>query len=167
MRPVIVDEIRKLYEQKPFIKSAVRIDMKSYIDENKIDKTISVLRDKYSNDNTLKSYLTPLVVILGKLTGVNKQYQKVTAFNIELNDKYVEKRNKNILADKDKLKIVSTDPEDIQARADKIDDIEKKVLYLMTMNIGRRLENRLLILSKKPISGSNVLITDNNKNPIK
>ena len=157
-------EIIKALENKQFYASVLEINMK-YL--RNIDDVVQKLRDKYQNDNTFRGYINPLVVILGKLPHFSKEYQQLAKLNIKLSNEYSAERDKHIVKEKDKNKLISFSPQEIKDGIEKLTNLSDKAIYVLSVYFLRRLEIRTLILSLEEDDEDNVLVVDKHYNPIK
>lgn len=163
----VVLQIKKLYNNEKFTQAGLTSNMPYLKNPNII---INIIPKTYK-DNTIKSYLIPVSVILGKLKGFNKQYQQITGLAIEKNKNYVEIREKNVLQDKDTGKIIENFNDDkvMLENVDKIKSKKDKVIYVFAMRLQRRLEIRSLKLANSNTDFddiTNYLVVDENNNPI-
>lgn len=154
-------QLIKMLEGKDFYQSVIEINMKYLKDINNV---IKKLREEYQVDNTFRTYVNVLSVLLGRLKNYNKEYQQVAKLNIELVKGYNETRNENKLDEKDKGKIFSFNEEDIKENINKISNITDKIIYVLSVYLPRRLEIRKLILSKENNDDKNnyLIVDDNN-----
>jgi len=155
-------EIRKAIKGNTFDKSL--IDLSYFID---IAKVIKKLRETYSNDNTFRAYINAISVLLSRLDDFKKQYQLTAKVNIEFSQSYNDERDKHIIADEDKNKLISFTPEEINKNINKLKKIEDKVLYAFSVYLLRRLEIRFLKLEYEDNDDENrnLLIVDKKYNP--
>ena len=175
-----VPQLRLLYKNETFYQSIITINMK-YIKD--IDKVINLLNSpefwksprqpqgKLPEANTIKAWLIPVSVLLGKLKGYNTQYQKTTKYAIEINKRYVENREKNILEEEDEGKIIKDFDNDkvMLENVDKIKNKKDKVIYVLAMRLQRRLEIRSMKLADTNTEFdeiSNYLVVDEKNEPI-
>ena len=155
-------EIRKAIKGNTFDKSL--IDVSYFID---IAKVIKKLMETYSNDNTFRAYINAISVLLSRLDDFKKQYQLTAKVNIEFSQSYNDERDKHIIADEDKNKLISFTPEEINKNINKLKKIEDKVLYAFSVYLLRRLEIRFLKLEYEDNDDENrnLLIVDKKYNP--
>ena len=162
------EEIRKAIKGKTFDKSL--IDLSYFID---IAKVIKKLRETYAKDNTFRAYINAITVLLSRLEDYKSQYQIAARVNIEFSKQYNDERDKHIIAEEDKDKLISFSPEEIDANLKKLTNITDKVIYALSVHLLRRLEIRYLKLAyqdKSETDGDepeNYLIVDKNYNPVK
>jgi len=144
----IKEELFNLINNKSFNKKLILNEM-NYLNYDKIDYVINILRNKYINDNTYKSYIQSLVIITSHINSLQNIYQKLTKINIFVNNQVENERKKNILKKKDIGKLINlNDENEILNNLNKLNNIEKKLYYaIYTLIPPRRLENRLLILT--------------------
>jgi hypothetical protein len=95
-------EIRKAIKGSPFDKSLIGMD---YLAE--IEKVIKIVRETYANDNTFRGYINAISVLLSRIDDYKKQYQIAARVNIEFSKQYNDERDKHIIAEKDKDKLIS------------------------------------------------------------
>ena len=155
-------EIQKAIKGNKFDKSL--IDMSYFID---IAKVIKKLREIYANDNTFRGYINAISVLLSRLDDFKKQYQLIAKVNIEFSKSYNDERDKHIIADEDKNKLISFTPEEINTNILKLKKIEDKILYAFSVYLLRRLEIRFLKLAYEDNEeeNENLLIVDKKYNP--
>lgn len=155
-------EIRKAIKGNAFDKSL--IDVSYFID---IAKVIKKLRETYANDNTFRAYINAISVLLSRLDDFKKQYQLTAKVNIEFSQSYNDERDKHIVADKDRNKLISFTPEEINKNINKLKKIDDKVLYAFSVYLLRRLEIRFLKLEygDNDDENKNLLIVDKKYNP--
>jgi len=155
-------EIQKAIKGNKFDKSL--IDMSYFID---IAKVIKKLREIYANDNTFRGYVNAISVLLSRLDDFKKQYQLIAKVNIEFSKSYNDERDKHIIADEDKNKLISFTPEEINTNILKLKKIEDKILYAFSVYLLRRLEIRFLKLAYEDNEeeNENLLIVDKKYNP--
>ena len=155
-------EIRKAIKGNAFDKSL--IDVSYFID---IAKVIKKLRETYANDNTFRAYINAISVLLSRLDDFKKQYQLTAKVNIEFSQSYNDERDKHIIADKDRNKLISFTPEEINKNINKLKKIDDKVLYAFSVYLLRRLEIRFLKLAYEDNEDEkkNILIIDKKYNP--
>lgn len=157
--PSQLEEVRKAIVGEPF-----QLNLDFLLD---IDDVIQVLKIKYTNKNTFRCYLVCLAVILSRMEEFKKQYQIVSNLNIEYLKNYDEERNKNIILEKDKNKLISFSPEEIKNNLNKLDDITDALIYIFSIYFVRRLEIRLLKLAYDENDNDNLLIIDIDGYPTK
>ena len=152
-------EIRKAIKGNPFDKSLIDMD---YLAE--IEKVIKILREKYANDNTFRGYINAIAVLLSRIDDYKTQYQLAARVNIDFSKQYNDERDKHILAEEDKDKLISFSPEEIDANLKKLTNITDKVMYALSVHLLRRLEIRYLKLAYQDDGDKteNYLIVDKN-----
>jgi len=154
-------EIRKAIKGNKFDKSL--IDTSYY---NDISNVIKTLREKYANDNTFRGYINAISVLLSRIDDFKQQYQIIAKVNIDFSKSYNEERDKHIIADEDKNKLISFSPEEINTNIKKLQKIDDKLLYAFSVYLLRRLEIRFLKLSYEDNDkNENLLIIDKKYNP--
>jgi hypothetical protein len=155
-------EIRKAIKGSPFDKSLIGMD---YLAE--IEKVIKIVRETYANDNTFRGYINAISVLLSRIDDYKKQYQIAARVNIEFSKQYNDERDKHIIAEKDKDKLISFSPEEIDANLKKLTNITDKVIYALSVHLLRRLEIRYLKLAYQDDGDKteNYLIVDKKYNP--
>jgi hypothetical protein len=156
------EEIRKAIKSNKFDKTLINF---SYFAD--IAKVIKKLRETYANDNTFRAYINAITVLLSRLDDFKKQYQLIAKVNIDFSKSYNEERDKHIIADEDKNKLISFTPEEINKNINKLTKIEDKVLYAFSVYLLRRLEIRFLKLEYEDNDdeNKNLLIVDKKYNP--
>ena len=123
----VKSELRKLFDNNAFDENLILEEM-PYINKD-IIPTLTKLREKYQNDNTYKTYVNILVVITSHIKPLYDTYQLLTKTNIQANKQIQEKREENILDEKDEGKIISLDLIDISSNLAKIKNINNKLIY--------------------------------------
>jgi len=141
-------ELKKLFDSNAFNEKAI-LDEMTYIKKD-IKPTLERLREKYQNDNTYKTYVNILVVITSHIKSLYDTYQLLTKMNIEQNKEIQQKREENVLDERDEGKIISLEPTDISSNLAKIKKLDDKLIYaLYVLFPARRLEWRLVKLTKE------------------
>ena len=123
----------------------------SYLEDNKIEKTIEILRNHYKNDNTFRNILNIINILTNNnIDLINKLY---SYYYLKIRDK----RETNTLEEKDKDKIIDLDRKGIIEKIEKTEKIEDKlILGLYLLIPSRRLEwRKVIIKSIKPQEGNN------------
>lgn len=118
----------------------------SYLEHDKIEKTIEILRNHYINDNTFRNILNIINILTNNnIELINKLY---SYYHLKIRDK----RETNILEEKDKDKIIDLDRTKIIGKIEEIEEIEDKlILGLYLLIPSRRLEwRKVIIKSIKP-----------------
>lgn len=138
------NELKKLLNDNEFIDENLILKEMDYINDD-IIKTIETLRSHYINDNSFKNYLNILSVITSHLKTINTQiYQQLTKTGIYINKSIQDKREDNILEEKDEGKIIDLEKETVLKTIEKIADIEDRLIYgIYTLIPSRRLEWRM------------------------
>jgi hypothetical protein len=156
------EEIRKSIKGNKFDKNLIKFTY--FLD---IAKVIKKLRETYANDNTFRSYINAITVLLSRLDDFKKQYQLIAKVNIDFSKSYNDERDKHTIADKDKNKLISFTTEEINKNIKKLTKIEDKVLYAFSVYLLRRLEIRFLKLEYEDNDdeSKNILIVDKRYNP--
>jgi len=154
-------EIKKAIKGNSFDKTLI-----SFSYYNDIEALIKKLREIYANDNTFRGYINAIAVILSRIDDFKKQYQLIAKVNIEFSKNYNDERDKHIIADEDKNKLISFTPEEIKSNIDKLTKIDDKLLYAFSVYLLRRLEIRFLKLAYNDNDkNENLLIIDKKYNP--
>ena len=155
-------EISKAIKGNTFDKTL--IDLSYYTNINTV---IKKLRETYQNDNTFRAYINVATVLLSRLDNLKQQYQVIAKVNIDFSKSYNDERDKHIIADEDKNKLISFTPEEISSNIKKLTKIEDKVLYAFSVYLLRRLEIRFLKLAYEDNEddNENLLIVDKKYNP--
>ena len=111
----------------------------------------------------------PELMLLSRIDDYKKQYQLAARVNIEFSKQYNDERDKHILAEEDKDKLISFSPEEINANLKKLTNITDKVIYALSVHLLRRLEIRYLRLAYQDDGDKteNYLIVDKNYYPIR
>jgi len=155
-------EISKAIKGNTFDKTL--IDLSYYTNINTV---IKKLRETYQNNNTFRTYINVATVLLSRLDNLKQQYQVIAKVNIDFSKSYNDERDKHIIADEDKNKLISFTPEEISSNIKKLTKIEDKVLYAFSVYLLRRLEIRFLKLAYEDNEddNENLLIVDKKYNP--
>ena len=168
LTPKVKGELKKLFDSNPFDEKEILAEM-TYINKD-IKPTLERIREKYQNDNTYKTYINILVVITSHIKSLYETYQLLTKMNIQQNKQIQQKREENVLDEKDEGKIISLEPTDVSSNIAKIKNLDDKLIYaLYTLFPARRLEWRLIKLTNetnldKLNDNNNYLILNTNKN---
>jgi hypothetical protein len=133
----------------------------SYLEIDKIEETIEILRNYYKNDNTFRNILNIINILTNReIELIKKLY---SYYHIKIRDK----REENALEEKDKNKIIDLDRSNIIKKIENIDDIGDKLLLGLYLLIpARRLEWRKVIIKlTKPEERTNMnyMIMTNDK----
>lgn len=148
LSPKVKGELKKLFDSNPFDEKAILAEM-TYIKKD-IKPTLERLREKYQNDNTYKTYTNILVVITSHIKSLYETYQLLTKMNIQQNKQIQQKREENVLDERDEGKIISLEPTDVSSNLAKIKTLDDKLIYaLYTLFPARRLEWRLVKLTNE------------------
>jgi hypothetical protein len=135
------NELNKLFHDKPFNEKLI-LDEMNYL--NDIETVIKSLRRKYSNDNTLKSYLIVLTAIISHFPILRGSYLKITKLSKQINQITEDKRDENITTNPEKI-IDLSDKKALLDNIDKLGNINDKLIYAINVLIPpRRLENRFI-----------------------
>lgn len=117
--------------------------------------SLGKIADHFKNVNTIKNHITPFVNLFSRIDSYNDVYQIITNYNIDLNKKYIEKREDNTVDSDDELEKLQTvmkayDPKDIEKTKELIKDLnikEKFISSLYLMMPVRRLDYRIMKLT--------------------
>ena len=126
--------------------------------QKNIKTTLEKISDFYKNvNNTIKNNITPFVNLFSRIDSFQNTYQIMTNYNIDLNKKYIEKREDNIVDSDDELEKLQTvmdnhDPNNPEDTKQKINDAEldskqKAISSLYLLMPVRRLEYSLMKLT--------------------
>lgn len=97
---------------------------------NDIEKTITTIRNKYPADNSFKSYLVPLAVVLSHIQKLNNNYQILTKVAKNINEGIQNIRMDNVLPKEDQKKIINDmDEKILMKNVNKLIDIKEKLIY--------------------------------------
>lgn len=130
-------EINKIINDNDYNEDLIKTDM-IYLED--IENTINLLRDHYKNDNSLRSYLVALTVLLSHLPSFNNQYQIITKVAKKLDEINKADRATNILPKMYEKKIIDLEDEDILIKnINSLTKIEDKLIFsLYTLFPARR-----------------------------
>lgn len=129
-------EISKMLNDNDFVEDYIITNM-NYL--QKIEDTIQSLRQKYPKDNSFKSYLNPLTVVLSHLPSLNINYQIITKVAKNINMNVQVERSDNILPKRDEIKIIDLDKKIILDNINNIINIQEKLIFsLYTLFPARR-----------------------------
>lgn len=129
-------EIDKLLNGNPSITNYIIMKM-PYL--KTIDTTIQLLRQKYRNDNSFKTYLVALTVLLSYLPTLQSEYQIITKVAKSINLSVNAKREDNVVTNEDKQKIIDLNKDTIMSNLKKLANIDDKLIYgLYTLQPSRR-----------------------------
>jgi len=123
-----------------------------------IKSTLEKISEHFKNvNNTIKNNITPLVNLVSRIDSYNDVYQIMTNYNIDLNKKYIEKREDNEPTsdeELEKLKLImaSYDPSTPEHTKEKInesqlDSKEKAIASLYLLMAVRRLDYKIMKLT--------------------
>ena len=147
----------KLVNNKPFNETLIQNEM-SYINDG--ETVVNVLREKYPNDYTFKSYLVAFVVVVGHFPALRDSYLKITKLAKQLNKEILDTRNENTTEHPEKI-IDLSNRQVLLDNIAKLPNITNKLVYAINVLIPtRRLENRLLRITDET-NLDNLMDTDN------
>lgn len=117
--------------------------------------SLGKIADHFKNVNTIKNHITPFVNLFSRIDSYNDVYQIITNYNIDLNNKYIEKREDNEPTSDEELEKLQTvmeayNPDDIQKTKELISELdikEKFISSLYLMMPVRRLDYRIMKLT--------------------
>jgi len=132
-------------------------DFKLFNQKN-IIKTLEKIAEHYKNmNNTIKNNITPFVNLFSRIDSYENTYQIMTNYNIDLNKKYIEKREDNEPTSDEELEKLQTvmnnyDPKNPEDTKDKINNAElsskdKFLASLYLLMPVRRLEYKIMKLT--------------------
>lgn len=138
----IINELQKMLQNKQFNQGV--INNLSWLKQ--IDKIVGMIKKKYTNENTIASYLNALTSILSRIPHFKEQYDYIAPINIEYNQKYVKKREQNT-ATEEKLNNLLPITEDwINKTVNSIKNISDKALVgVYLLNPPRRIQDYSLM----------------------
>ena len=112
-----------------------------------INKIIDVIKKKYTNKNTLSSYINAITSILSRMREYFPQeYDKIAALNIDLSKSYQRERDTNDAPDEVIDKLISFDPKYIDKTITGIKNINDKALFAVyTLIPPRRIKDYQLM----------------------
>lgn len=160
--PDELEIIRCAILHEPFEPNFINLDFFKNI-ENVIDK----LKMRYNNNNTFRSHIIGICVLLSRFPEFKSQFEIVSELNWKHLKIYDEERNKNIILEKDKNKLISFSPEEIKNNLNKLTNINDAIIYAFSVSFLRRLEIRLLKLAYDENDEDNQLIIDIDGYPTK
>lgn len=126
--------------------------------QKNIKTTLEKISDFYKNmNNTIKNNITPLVNLFARIDSYENTYQIITNYNIDLNNKYIEKREDNTVDSDEELEKLKTvmdnynpnNPEDTKAKINDA-DLNSKNKFLASLYLlipARRLEYKIMKLT--------------------
>jgi hypothetical protein len=145
----VKNELKKLLNDNPNINEKLILNEMKYIKKD-IEPTIQTLRGHYSNDNSFKSYINILTVIISHLKDLNDAYQILTKVNIKTNKDIQQIRKSNIINEANEGKIINLDQNIVLQNIENLDNIDDILIYsLYTLFPARRLEYRNLKLTNE------------------
>tara|TARA_R100000742_G_C4278898_1_gene102372 strand:+ start:1491 stop:2819 length:1329 start_codon:yes stop_codon:yes gene_type:complete len=126
--------------------------------QKNIIKTLEKISDYYKNmNNTIKNNITPFVNLFSRIDSYENTYQIMTNYNIDLNQKYISKRENNEPTSDEELEKLKTvmdnyDPKNPEDTKKKINDAElnskdKFLASLYLLMPVRRLEYKIMKLT--------------------
>jgi len=125
--------------------------------QKNIVKTLEKIAEHFKNmNNTIKNNITPFVNLFSRIDSYQNTYQVMTNYNIDLNKKYIEKREDNEPTSDEELEKLTEvmnnyDPKTPEKTKQKIDDAEitskdKFLASLYLLMPVRRLEYKIMKL---------------------
>jgi hypothetical protein len=132
-------------------------DFKIFNQKN-IVKTLEKISSHFKNvNNTIKNNITPFVNLFSRITSYENTYQIMTNYNIDLNKKYIEKREDNEPTSDEELEKLQTvmdnynpnNPEDTKAKINdaELNSKQKAISALYLLMPTRRLDYRIMKLT--------------------
>ena len=126
--------------------------------QKNIVKTLEKIAEHFKNmNNTIKNNITPLVNLFSRIDSFQNTYQIMTNYNIDLNNKYIEKREDNEPTSDEELEKLKTvmdnhDPKNPEDTKKKINDAElnskqKAISSLYLLMPVRRLDYKIMKLT--------------------
>jgi hypothetical protein len=126
--------------------------------QKNIKTTLEKISDFYKNiNNTIKNNITPFVNLFSRLDSYFHTYQVMTNFNIDLNKKYIEKREQNTVDSDEELEKLTeimnnydpSNPEQTKAKINEaeLDSKNKFLASLYLLMPVRRLDYRIMKLT--------------------
>jgi hypothetical protein len=126
--------------------------------QKNIIKTLEKIAEHYKNvNNTIKNNITPFVNLFSRIDSFQNTYQVITNYNVDLNKKYIEKREDNEPTsdeENEKLQTVmdNYDPKNPEDTKEKINNAEitsrdKFLASLYLLMPVRRLEYKIMKLT--------------------
>jgi hypothetical protein len=126
--------------------------------QKNIVKTLEKIAEHYKNmNNTIKNNITPFVNLYSRIDSHLNTYQIMTNYTIDLNKKYIEKREDNLPTSPDELKKLTEimnnydpkNPEDTKKKINEseLDSKQKAISALYLLMPTRRLEYLLMKLT--------------------
>jgi len=122
-----------------------------------IKTTLEKIANYFKNINTIKNNITPFVNLYARIDSYENTYQIMTNYNIDLNNKYIEKREQNEPTSDEELEKLKTvmdnyDPKNPEETKEKINNAElnskeKAIASLYLLMATRRLEYRIMKLT--------------------
>jgi len=119
-----------------------------------IKSTLEKISEHFKNINTIKNNITPFVNLYARIDSYENTYQIMTNYNIDLNNKYIEKREQNEPTSDEELEKLKTvmdnyDPKNPEETKEKINNAElnskeKAIASLYLLMATRRLEYRIM-----------------------
>lgn len=119
--------------------------------------SLGKIADHFKNVNTIKNHITPFVNLFSRIDSYNDVYQIITNYNIDLNKKYIEKREDNEPTsdeENEKLQTImeSYNPKNPEETKEKINNAElnskdKFLASLYLLMPVRRLEYKIMKLT--------------------
>jgi hypothetical protein len=144
----IINELQKLMDGKTYNQGII-----NHIQFFKnINKIIDVIKKKYTNKNTLSTYINAVTSILSRVREYfPKEYDKIAQLNIDLSKQYQRERDTNDAPDKVINNLISFDDTYINNLIDGIANISDKALVATyTITPPRRIKDyQLMKLTNK------------------
>ena len=125
--------------------------------QKNIVKTLEKIASHFKNmNNTIKNNITPFVNLFSRISSYENTYQIMTNYNIDLNKKYIEKREDNTGSDEELEKLTEImnnyDPSNPEDTKQKINDAElnskqRAISALYLLMPTRRLDYKIMKLT--------------------
>ena len=135
----IINELQKLMDGKVYNQGVI-----NHVQFFKnINKIIDVIKKKYTNKNTLATYINAITSILSRIREYfPKEYDKIAQLNIDLSKQYQRERDTNDAPDKVINNLISFDDKYINDLVSNIANINDKVIIaLYTLIPPRRIKD--------------------------
>ena len=126
--------------------------------QKNIKTTLEKIASHFKNvNNTIKNNITPFVNLFSRITSYENTYQVMTNYNIDLNKKYIEKREDNTIDSDEELEKLKTvmdnydpkTPEDTKQKINEaeLDTKQKAIASIYLLMATRRLDYRIMKLT--------------------
>jgi len=128
---VLQGDVKFIEKEMPFLKGKVNIL-----------EFIKNLKTQYSKINSFTSYANPFIHILSRIDKYKLEYNILSTYTLQMRAEYKEKREDNVVEDKDLNKVLDMNPEFIKKGIEKLETSSLKAMAsIYLLQPPRRLED--------------------------